>query len=202
MLDVLCWQLCCVPRKACADTAMCTPPRSACCIKANSVASRVCYMYAPVASHTHLCLLPQVGTLAAAGYKQVLEVLRAAAKAAGKQTYTMLVGKPNPAKLANFPEVEVWVMVGGTELAWPEMLRCACRLVLDCRAVCCILSGRMCSPTHDMQRAGAATVTVTELVLRAAVAGCCCLACCACINQQHHTPCWRSCAPSPLSCNP
>ena len=69
-----------------------------------------------------------MGTLAAAGYKRVLEVLRAAAKAAGKQTYTMLVGKPNPAKLANFPEVEVWVLVGGTagDGAGGPLLRVPC----------------------------------------------------------------------------
>jgi diphthamide biosynthesis protein 2 len=30
---------------------------------------------------------------------------------AGKKTYTVLMGKPVPAKLANFPEVEVWVQV-------------------------------------------------------------------------------------------
>ena len=33
------------------------------------------------------------------------------AKQAGKKTYTMLMGKPSPAKLANLPEVEVFVMV-------------------------------------------------------------------------------------------
>lgn len=30
---------------------------------------------------------------------------------AGKKTYTVLMGKPAPAKLANFPEVDVWVQV-------------------------------------------------------------------------------------------
>lgn len=30
---------------------------------------------------------------------------------AGKKSYTFLMGKPNPAKLANFPEVEVFVLV-------------------------------------------------------------------------------------------
>jgi diphthamide biosynthesis protein 2 len=30
---------------------------------------------------------------------------------AGKKTYTLLMGKPSPAKLANFPEIEVFVMV-------------------------------------------------------------------------------------------
>jgi diphthamide biosynthesis protein 2 len=45
------------------------------------------------------------GTLGVAGFRSALERTRALAEAAGKKTYTFLVGKPNPAKLANFPEV-------------------------------------------------------------------------------------------------
>ena len=52
-----------------------------------------------------------VGTLGAAGYRSVVENLRKAAHAVGKKTYTLLMGKPNPAKLANFPEIEVFVLV-------------------------------------------------------------------------------------------
>lgn len=52
-----------------------------------------------------------VGTLGAAGYKDSVDALRLAAKRAGKKTYTLLMGKPNPAKLANFPEIEVFVLV-------------------------------------------------------------------------------------------
>lgn len=52
-----------------------------------------------------------VGTLGVAGFGAAVRRLRALAEAAGKKTYTVVVGKPNPAKLANFPEVEVWVHV-------------------------------------------------------------------------------------------
>lgn len=52
-----------------------------------------------------------MGTLGVAGYQGAIESIRRLAKQAGKKTYTMLMGKPNPAKLANFPEVEVFVMV-------------------------------------------------------------------------------------------
>jgi diphthamide biosynthesis protein 2 len=52
-----------------------------------------------------------LGTLGAAGYVAVAAALRAAARAAGKKTYTLLVGRPAPAKLANFPEVDVFVLV-------------------------------------------------------------------------------------------
>jgi diphthamide biosynthesis protein 2 len=52
-----------------------------------------------------------VGTLGAAGFGDALRQLRKAAQRAGKKTYTMLMGKPSPAKLANFPEIDVFVMV-------------------------------------------------------------------------------------------
>jgi len=52
-----------------------------------------------------------VGTLGAAGYGNAVQRLRRAAQAAGKKTYTVLVGKPSPAKLANFPEIEVSCVV-------------------------------------------------------------------------------------------
>lgn len=52
-----------------------------------------------------------MGTLGVAGYQDAIESIRRLAKQAGKKTYTMLMGKPNPAKLANFPEVEIFVMV-------------------------------------------------------------------------------------------
>lgn len=52
-----------------------------------------------------------VGTLGAAGYGNALRTLRQAAQKAGKKTYTLLMGKPSPAKLANFPEIDVFVLV-------------------------------------------------------------------------------------------
>jgi diphthamide biosynthesis protein 2 len=48
-----------------------------------------------------------VGTLGVAGYRDAIQRIRSAAQRAGKKTYTLLMGKPSPAKLANFPEIEV-----------------------------------------------------------------------------------------------
>jgi diphthamide biosynthesis protein 2 len=48
-----------------------------------------------------------LGTLGAAGYGAAADRLRQLAAGAGKKAYTLLVGKPSPAKLANFPEIEV-----------------------------------------------------------------------------------------------
>ena len=49
------------------------------------------------------------GTLGVSGFRSALQRVRQLAEEAGKKTYTLLVGKPNPAKLANFPEARVFV---------------------------------------------------------------------------------------------
>ena len=52
-----------------------------------------------------------VGTLGVAGYKHAISELRGLIEGAGKACYIFLVGKPSPAKLANFPEIEVWTQI-------------------------------------------------------------------------------------------
>ncbi|XP_062437396.1 2-(3-amino-3-carboxypropyl)histidine synthase subunit 2 [Rhea pennata] len=52
-----------------------------------------------------------VGTLGVAGYLTVLQHLRELLHRAGKRSYTLAVGKPNPTKLANFLEVDIFVLV-------------------------------------------------------------------------------------------
>uniref|UniRef100_A0A0K8S2J4 2-(3-amino-3-carboxypropyl)histidine synthase subunit 2 n=1 Tax=Crotalus horridus TaxID=35024 RepID=A0A0K8S2J4_CROHD len=52
-----------------------------------------------------------VGTLGVEDYLSVLEHLRQIIHCAGKRAYTLAVGKPNPAKLANFLEVDIFVLV-------------------------------------------------------------------------------------------
>ncbi|CAD5123911.1 DgyrCDS12219 [Dimorphilus gyrociliatus] len=52
-----------------------------------------------------------VGTLGVKGYNEALDHIRTLIKKRGKKCYTLAVGKLNPAKLANFPEVDVFVLV-------------------------------------------------------------------------------------------
>ncbi|KAM5540108.1 hypothetical protein V8D89_006248 [Ganoderma adspersum] len=56
-----------------------------------------------------------VGTLGVANYLPLIAHLRATIKRAHKKSYTISVGKINPAKLANFLEVEVFVLVACPE---------------------------------------------------------------------------------------
>ncbi|XP_064311337.1 2-(3-amino-3-carboxypropyl)histidine synthase subunit 2 [Phalacrocorax carbo] len=56
-----------------------------------------------------------VGTLGVAGYLDVLQHLRELLRRAGKRSYTLAMGKLNPAKLANFLEVDIFVLVACTQ---------------------------------------------------------------------------------------
>ncbi|RDA83366.1 hypothetical protein CP532_4734 [Ophiocordyceps camponoti-leonardi (nom. inval.)] len=53
-----------------------------------------------------------VNTLSVSNYLSSLELLRRKIAKAGKKSYTVVVGKLNPAKLANFAEIDGWVAVG------------------------------------------------------------------------------------------
>lgn len=55
------------------------------------------------------------GTLAVASYADVIEKLAQTINAANKKCFTFVVGKLNPAKLANFPEIDVFVLVSCPE---------------------------------------------------------------------------------------
>ncbi|BDA47727.1 probable 2-(3-amino-3-carboxypropyl)histidine synthase subunit 2 [Coccomyxa sp. Obi] len=56
-----------------------------------------------------------VGTLGVAGYLEAAEQVRKLAHAAGKKTYTILMGKPSPVKLANFPEIDIFVLIADAQ---------------------------------------------------------------------------------------
>lgn len=53
-----------------------------------------------------------VNTLSVKNYLPTISLLRDQIAAAGKKSYTIVVGKLNPAKLANFAEMDGWVVVG------------------------------------------------------------------------------------------
>lgn len=56
-----------------------------------------------------------VGTLGAADYLDMIEHLKKVIKSAGKKYYTVAMGKLNPAKMANFMEVDIYVLVACPE---------------------------------------------------------------------------------------
>ncbi|GLJ25424.1 hypothetical protein SUGI_0486890 [Cryptomeria japonica] len=58
-----------------------------------------------------------VGTLGIAGYREAICQLKKLIKEAGKKSYTFVMGRPNPAKLANFPECNIFVYVACAQTA-------------------------------------------------------------------------------------
>ncbi|XVF50541.1 hypothetical protein PTKIN_Ptkin04bG0109300 [Pterospermum kingtungense] len=58
-----------------------------------------------------------VGTLGVAGYLHMIHQMEELIVAAGKKAYTLVMGKPNPAKLANFPECDVFIYVSCAQTA-------------------------------------------------------------------------------------
>lgn len=52
-----------------------------------------------------------VGTLGVSGYLSIVSKLREMIETSGRTCYTVACGKPNPNKLANFPEIETFVLV-------------------------------------------------------------------------------------------
>ncbi|XP_019284535.2 2-(3-amino-3-carboxypropyl)histidine synthase subunit 2 isoform X1 [Panthera pardus] len=51
------------------------------------------------------------GTLGVARHREALSHLRNLAQAAGKRSYVLALGRPTPPKLANFPEMDVFVLL-------------------------------------------------------------------------------------------
>nr|XP_055197422.1 2-(3-amino-3-carboxypropyl)histidine synthase subunit 2 isoform X3 [Nyctereutes procyonoides] len=51
------------------------------------------------------------GTLGVARHREALAHLRNLTRAAGKRSYVLALGRPTPPKLANFPEVDVFVLL-------------------------------------------------------------------------------------------
>ncbi|KAK9268335.1 hypothetical protein L1049_000084 [Liquidambar formosana] len=58
-----------------------------------------------------------VGTLGVAGYLRIIRLMKELIIGAGKKAYTLVMGKPNPAKLANFPECDVFIYVSCAQTA-------------------------------------------------------------------------------------
>ncbi|ROT64884.1 putative diphthamide biosynthesis protein 2-like [Penaeus vannamei] len=61
-----------------------------------------------------------VGTLGVADYREIISRLKAVVRAAGKRSYTFVVGKPNEPKLANISEVDVFAYVACPETSIVE----------------------------------------------------------------------------------
>lgn len=58
-----------------------------------------------------------VGTVSISGYLDALKTLRAIISEAGKKSYTFVMGRITPEKLANYPEIDVFILISHPQLA-------------------------------------------------------------------------------------
>ncbi|KAI3797917.1 hypothetical protein L1987_33181 [Smallanthus sonchifolius] len=58
-----------------------------------------------------------VGTLGVAGYLSMIHQIKEMITKAGKKAYTLVMGRPNPSKLANFPECDVFIYISCSQTA-------------------------------------------------------------------------------------
>ncbi|KAK6261380.1 hypothetical protein QUC31_007196 [Theobroma cacao] len=61
--------------------------------------------------------LYNLATIGAAGYLHMIHQMKELIVGAGKKAYTLVMGRPNPAKLANFPECDVFIYVSCAQTA-------------------------------------------------------------------------------------
>ncbi|XP_047087805.1 2-(3-amino-3-carboxypropyl)histidine synthase subunit 2-like [Lolium rigidum] len=83
-----------------------------------------------------------VGTLGVAGYLDIIEQMKNLIKAAGKKSYTLVMGRPNSAKLANFPECEVFVYVSCAQTALLDSKEFLAPVITPFEAVLAFSRGR------------------------------------------------------------
>ncbi|XP_071707270.1 uncharacterized protein [Rutidosis leptorrhynchoides] len=58
-----------------------------------------------------------VGTLGVAGYLSMIHQIKEMITKSGKKAYTLVMGRPNPSKLANFPECDVFIYISCAQTA-------------------------------------------------------------------------------------
>lgn len=83
-----------------------------------------------------------VGTLGVAGYLNIIEQMKNLIKAAGKKSYTLVMGRPNSTKLANFPECEVFVYVSCAQTALLDSKEFLAPVITPFEAVLAFSRGR------------------------------------------------------------
>ena len=87
-----------------------------------------------------------VGTLGVAEYLTAIKSLQQLITRAGKKFYTLSIGKLNVAKLANFAEIDIFVLV-----ACPETSLVRFGLISRCRY---LYIGNLCGKKSELLTAG------------------------------------------------
>ncbi|KAJ7980651.1 2-(3-amino-3-carboxypropyl)histidine synthase subunit 2 [Quillaja saponaria] len=92
-----------------------------------------------------------VGTLGVAGYLHMIQQMKELIAGAGKKAYTMVMGRPNPAKLANFPECDVFVYVSCAQTALLDSKEYLAPVITPFEALLAFSSGSQWTGAYVME---------------------------------------------------
>lgn len=92
-----------------------------------------------------------VGTLGAAGYLHMIHQMRELIAEAGKKSYTFVMGRPNPAKLANFPECDVFINVSCAQTALLDSKEFLAPIITPFEAILAFDRGRQWTGAYVME---------------------------------------------------
>ncbi|KAG8484156.1 hypothetical protein CXB51_022907 [Gossypium anomalum] len=92
-----------------------------------------------------------VGTLGVAGYLHMIHQMKELIMLAGKKAYTLVMGRPNPAKLANFPECDVFIYVSCAQTALLDSKEFLAPVITPFEAMLAFSRGRQWTGTYVME---------------------------------------------------
>ncbi|MFQ6632160.1 hypothetical protein Gotur_009755 [Gossypium turneri] len=92
-----------------------------------------------------------VGTLGLAGYLHMIRQMKELIMLAGKKAYTLVMGRPNPAKLANFPECDVFIYVSCAQTALLDSKEFLAPVITPFEAMLAFSRGSQWTGTYIME---------------------------------------------------
>ncbi|KAJ0977106.1 hypothetical protein J5N97_012580 [Dioscorea zingiberensis] len=105
-----------------------------------------------------------VGTLGVAGYLHIIQQMKELIERDGKKSYTIVMGRPNPAKLANFPECDVFVYVSCAQTALLDSKEFLAPVITPFEAVLAFTRGRQWTGEYIMDFQNLMTSDTGEIV--------------------------------------
>ncbi|KAL4297005.1 hypothetical protein GQ457_12G007650 [Hibiscus cannabinus] len=92
-----------------------------------------------------------VGTLGVAGYLHMIHQMKELIMLAGKKAYTLVMGRPNPSKLANFPECDVFIYVSCAQTALLDSKEFLAPVITPFEAMLAFSSGSQWTGTYVLE---------------------------------------------------
>ncbi|XVF09542.1 hypothetical protein REPUB_Repub07fG0102900 [Reevesia pubescens] len=92
-----------------------------------------------------------VGTLGVAGFLHMIHQMKELIMLSGKKAYTLVMGRPNPAKLANFPECDIFIYVSCAQTALLDSKEFLAPVITPFEAMLAFSRGSQWTGTYVME---------------------------------------------------